>query len=180
MVNRFLNKKLKEEKGQSTIEFITTFFTAVSFVFLFLKTAINYTDGYMIHHATYMASRAYMAFDDNRDSLEEGDRNAYNHAREVFGQYVIEAMFPKVSVNELKDNSPSTVNNHAFVGMHSRFSQKFSLGAIAPKKEVLFISESFLGREPTRSESKEQICRAFAALGLQRCNRHVTIDDNGG
>ena len=67
----------KANKGQSTIEFILSFSTSVGFIFLFFKMALNFADGYMVHHATFLASRAYLVNDQDRDSVEEGDDRAF-------------------------------------------------------------------------------------------------------
>jgi hypothetical protein len=173
---------LKKQKGQSTIEFIMTFSAAVGFIFLFLKMAMNYTDGYMVHHATYMASRAYLVSDEDRKALEEGDARAMAKAREVFLKYMPNGLISGVTPTMLQENNPDPVRTryHAFVGLWIEFSQKFSLGFIGGKESIKFISESFLGREPTRSESRTQVCEAVKRLGLNRCDVHVTLEDNGG
>ena len=177
-----MNKNLKNNKGQSTIEFIMTFTAAVGFIFLFLKMAMNYTDGYMVHHATYMASRSYLVFDDERRSLEEGDKNAFAKAQKVFTAYMPDGLVSGVGIGSLKENNPdpAITKYHAFVGLWSEFTQKFSLGFVGGKESMRFISESFLGREPTRSESRNQVCEAIRGLGLSRCDVHVTLEDNGG
>lgn len=174
--------KLKNNKGQSTIEFILTFSMAVGFIFLFLKMAMNYTDGYMVHHATYMAARSYLVSDEQRASIEEGDQRALVKARDVFTRYLPEGLVAGASASQLQENNPdpSKTKFHAFVGLWTEFSQKFSLGFVGGKDSVRFVSEAFLGREPTRSETREQVCNAIKNLGLNRCDVHVTLEDNGG
>lgn len=171
----------KKDSGQSTIEFIMTFTAAVGFIFLFLKLAMNYTNGYMVHHATYMASRSYLVVDEERDSLTEGDTAAFQKAKQVFTRYMPVGLVNGVSAGELQVNSPDTTNFTAFIGLWVEFSQIFSLGFVGGKEPVVFRSESFLGREPTRSETIQQVCEAVkrAAPG-KKCNTHVTLDDNGG
>ena len=177
-----MDNNLKEEKGQSTIEFIMTFTAAVGFIFLFLKMAMNYTDGYMVHHATFLAARSYLVNDDNRRSLEEGDANALAKAKLVFTKYMPEGLVSGVNASQLKENNadPGRTKFHAFVGLWIEYSQKFSLGFVGSKESINMLSEAFLGREPTRSESRMQTCEAIRSLGLSRCDVHVTLEDNGG
>lgn len=172
--------KIKNDKGQSTIEFIMTFSAAVGFIFLFLKMAMNYTDGYMVHHATYMASRAYLVSDNNRDSIDEDDAQALAKAKDVFDRYLPEGLVPGVTSVLLKDNNPDLAKFKAFVGLYIEYTQKFSIGFVGGKAPVRFYSESFLGREPTRRETRNQICNAIKDQGLGACNVHVTLEDNGG
>lgn len=177
-----MGNNLKKNKGQSTIEFIMTFTVAVGFIFLFLKMALNYTDGFMVHHATFMASRAYLVSDEDRRSLEEGDSKAIEKARQVFTKYLPEGLVKGVETGSLKENNPDPGKTkfHAFVGVWIEFTQRFSMGFIGGKESIRFISESFLGREPTRSETRSQVCQAIMSLGLSKCDVHVTLEDNGG
>lgn len=171
-----------KNKGQSTIEFLMTFTAAVGFIFMFLKMALNYTDGYMVHHATFMAARSYMVIDRDRDNIEEGDAIAKNYASTVFTKYLPESFVKGVSAGMLQVNSPDPTQTkfRAFVGLYIAYSQKFSVGYVGGKSLVNFVSEAFLGREPTRSETKQQTCSAIKSLGLSSCSVHVTLEDNGG
>ena len=173
-----MENNLKHNRGQSTIEFIMTFTVAVGLIFLFLKMALNYTDGFMVHHATFMASRAYLVSDDDRQ--EGNDARALIKARQVFTKYMPENLVKGIDASMLKENNPSVVKFHAFVGVWVEFYQKFSLGFIGGKESIHFISESFLGREPTRIETRSQVCKAIQSIGLQNCDVHATLDDNGG
>lgn len=177
-----MGNKIKNSRGQSTIEFIMTFSAAVGFIFLFLKMAMNYTDGYMVHHATYMAARAYLVSDNNRNAVEEDDQQAVAKAREVFSRYLPEGLVTGVTKDLVKENNPDPglTKYPAFVGLYAEYTQKFSIGFVGGKSPVRFISEAFLGREPTRRETRDQVCRAIKDLGLSACNVHVTLEDNGG
>lgn len=177
--------KIKNNKGQSTIEFIMTFSAAIGFIFLFLKMAMNYTDGYMVHHATYMASRAYLVSDNNRNSTNEDDNQALTKAKNVFDRYLPQGLVSGVNSSMLKENNPDSTKFTAFIGLYVEYSQKFSIGFIGGKAPINFYSESFLGREPTRRETRDQICLAITSQGLSgkglsACNVHVTLEDNGG
>ena len=49
----------------------------------------------------------------------------------------------------------------------------------SPISDMRTISESFLGREPSRQECIERICEAFSAIDGGGCSSHTTIYDNG-
>jgi hypothetical protein len=167
-----------KEQGQSIIEFLMTITLLMAFCFLFLKIALNYTNGYVVHYANYMASRAYLVIDRNSNEPSGSDNEALTRARSVFDKYNIGAMISGFT-GELDANSPEEVSRNAFVGTLVEYSDIFSFSALmGGKTNVNFISESFLGREPTRAECVERICRMMQELGSD-CEYHVTLDDNG-
>ena len=175
-------KLIKNNKGQSTIEFILTFTSASGFIFLFYKMADNYANGYMVHHATYMASRTFLVADTETQQTVEGrDTNALDQAKLVFAKYMPEALL-KIN-GELKANNPSSDLLTPFIGVYIQFEQLFSISFIGGKDPVVFRSESFLGREPTRAESLAQVCEAIKLVDkgkLNACDQQATLDDNGG
>lgn len=172
--------KEKNNKGQSTIEFILTFTAAVGFIFLFLKMALNYTNGYMVHHATFMASRAYLVGDtESQQTVEGRDKNAFELAKSVFDKNLPEALIQGFD-GVLTENNPGVVKFSVFTGVWTEFTQIFSLGFVGGKDPVKFRSESFLGREPTRVESITQICTAIKTITLGSCDLQATLEDNGG
>ena len=173
-------KMKKNNKGQSTIEFILTFTAAVGFIFLFLKMALNYTNGFMVHHATYMASRSYLVSDEERyDNAGAGDAQAFQLAKAVFSKNLPDGLIQNFN-GVLKENNPDSVSLAVFVGVWVEFTQVFSLGFVGGKDPVVFRSESFLGREPTRAESAIQVCSAIKSVTGNGCSVHATLDDNGG
>ena len=114
-----MENNLKCNHGQSTIEFIMTFTVAVGLICFFLKMALNDTDGFMVHHATFMASRAYLVSDEDRQ--EGNDARAMVKARQVFTKYMPENLVIGVDASMLKENNPSVVKFHAFVGLWVEF-----------------------------------------------------------
>lgn len=171
---------IKNNKGQSTIEFILTFTAAVGFIFLFLKMALNYTNGYMVHHATYMASRAFLVGDtESQQTVEGRDKNAFELASIVFKKNLPEGLVPNFD-GELKANYPGAVPFGPFIGLWVEYSQPFSIGFVGGKDPVKFRSESFLGREPTRVESLSQTCMAIKTVTGGSCDLQATLEDNGG
>jgi hypothetical protein len=172
---------IKNDKGQSTIEFITTFSAAVGFIFLFLKMATNYTEGYMVHHATYMASRAFLVGDsESQQSIDGRDKVAFDLAKSVFKKNLASDKLIKNFNSELQHNFPGAGMLAPFIGVWIEYTQPFSIGFVGGKDPVTFRSESFLGREPTRVESIAQVCAAIKTVTESDCKTHATLDDNGG
>lgn len=173
---------MKNKKGQSTIEFLLTFTLSIGFIFLFLKMAMNYTNGFMVHHATYMAARAYLVNDAERQSDIENDNAAEVYAKKVFQIYLPSALVPEVNVNDTKAIHPAGGGStlEIFTGIITKFTTNFSVGFIGGKDKIELRSEAFLGREPTRTESTRQTCKAIMDIGITDCAHHTTLDDNGG
>jgi len=172
---------MKNSKGQSTIEFLLTFTVAVGFIFLFLKLAMNYTNGFMVHHANYMAARAYLVSDAERQSDVDNDQVAEASAIKVFKSYLPEALVPDINNGSTKAIHPSSGTLPIFTGIVTEFTANFSIGFIGGKEPIHMVSEAFLGREPTRTESNFQTCAAVMdSFGLSSCSIHTTLDDNGG
>jgi hypothetical protein len=176
---------MKNTKGQSTIEFILTFSGTIGFIMLFLKMSLNYTNGYIVQHAVFMASRAYLVHDNQLGDVNPGadsarDNAAATHAKNIFNKYLPTGLI-KGFDGTFKINQPPPDNIAAFVGAWVEFSQRFSIGFLGGTDTVPFRAESFLGREPTRFEGYFQTCAAIQAVVPEsNCNIHVTIDDNGG
>ena len=172
----------KKESGQSTIEFLLTFIFVLGFVFAALKLSFIYTNGYLVHYATFMASRAYMVVDNNSNQPGGSDGVAFRAAREVFRRFPLDKFIGGYDQN-LKANHPDDAgqnfDRNLYVGIYTNFSQKFGLSPLTTgQREVRFRSESFLGREPTRAECLKRVCEALRRLG-GNCENHSTVFDNG-
>ena len=170
---------MSSSKGQSTLEFILTFSMVFAFFFSFLKMALNYTDGYMVHYATFLASRTYMAADNEAPSVQASDPAAVKQAQAIFNKYLPSALISNLTAS-IKENNADTIQFPAFVGLWTLYSPVFSLGAIGGSSTVDLRSESFLGREPTRFEGYQQTCAAIKLVTQSGCATLATLDDNGG
>lgn len=173
---------MKNSKGQSTIEFLLTFTVAVGFIFLFLKMAINYTNGFMVHHANFMAARSYLVSDAERQSDADNDQMAEAAAKKVFKSYMPEQLIPEINAGSTKAYHPLATGTWSiYTGIVTEFTTSFTYGFIGGSEPIHLISEAFLGREPTRTESNAQTCKAIMdSFGLTSCAIHTTLDDNGG
>lgn len=165
----------KNQKGQSVIEFLLTFTVISGMLFFFVKMATGFTNGYMVHYATYMASRAFLSNDNPRTTDRDGA--AFNQAKAVYKRLLPEGLITGFN-GELKINDPESLNFKVFTGVYSEFTQVMSAGFVGGSEPVYHRSESFLGREPTRVEAIEQTCRAISILAGD-CETLATLDDNG-
>jgi hypothetical protein len=190
----------KCQKGQSTIEFILTFMFALGIVFMFVNIAINYSAGYLVHYATFMASRTYLTVDSaGGNSPADSSGLAKEEALNTFKRF-------KMGVIGVPDDAaknccslddgfyirgayegvnPSTA---LFVGAVSVFERPLSFfQSITGTTTGKLVSESFLGKDPVRLECWQRTCQAImlaisgnptaCSSGSQTID--VTVFDNG-
>jgi hypothetical protein len=172
-----LKKNFKNQDGQSTIEFIFTFAFGVSIIFLVFNASINYVSGYLTHYATFMASRAFLTDD---PGLTEVRPPTETLAREVFNQYALSVF--NVSSDGFRINMPveGDADQQLTVGAVTVYNRKIDIvGQVTGQKQIEMVSESFLGKEPTRAQCVERVC--FAITGGQSCNigMDITMYDDG-
>jgi hypothetical protein len=170
----------KKNKGQSTIEFIMTFTMVFAFFFLFLKMALNYTDGYLVHYATFIASRAYLTVDNDNQTTDAGagDGIALRYARKVFDTARVPLFI--TGFNSAPEANDPSKSFQVYTGIYTNYSTAFALGIVGGQEKMDLRSESFLGREPGRFETYEQTCNAIKTVTGRSCDIHATLDDNGG
>ncbi len=181
-----INKKtlIKTSNGQSLLEFIISFTMVFAVVYIFIRLAINMTNGYLVHYATFMASRTFLVWDNHADA-QGNDSVAAQKARESFEKYRVNLFVESVSaLGGLQFNFPNSGVKYPFVGTFVDFTQNLSFSNLLGGSEPLkFRSESFLGREPIRKDCLERICKTMEGAGLSKCsgNRipNVTFFDDG-
>ena len=173
-------------RGQSTIEFLTSFVFVFGLLFLFIKIAFNATNGYYVHYATFMASRAYMITDINSNTVGGADGRARINAKAVFDKFKIPLLLTGAENLTFNANPPQTGSSfrrNVFVGISVSYKDKFTfLKVLGGDNAMNLTSDSFLGMEPTRSECLEQICTALEETGLDNCGtdiNYTTFYDNG-
>lgn len=166
------------EAGQSTIEFLASFVFVFTLMVVLIRFALSAANGYMVHYATFMASRAYLVYDHNINSPDGADAPAFALAQQVFKSFKLGAFMGGVDP-VLKVNHPDFGGRSAYVGVYADFEQAFSIpklfGGSAPLK---LRSESFLGREPTRATCTDMVCKAMQEAGGV-CVKNSTFFDNG-
>lgn len=173
------------QSGQSTIEFIFSFVFAVSLILLVFNTSLNYAAGYVTHYATFMASRVFLTQDSNDTVEGPGDRSvAETAARETFEKYKLEVFGIDNSAFAVNDPGDVGAGEYLMIGAHTTFERKMDVvGRVTGQQKLQLISESYLGREPTRGVCAQRTC--FAITGQNGgchnngANLDITLFDDG-
>lgn len=182
IIQQINGRNIQGEDGQSTIEFLVSFTLVLGFLFAFLKLAIVYTNGYLVHYVTFQASRAYMITERGSNSPAGSDSASKDAAEELFDAYKIETIIPGFSGRPIIEDPESNLGNakNLYVGVRVEFEEYISIPGGNAKINFPLTSESYLGKEPTHAECFERICRAFSDLpGVNGCMAHTTVADNG-
>lgn len=175
----------KNEKGQSTIEFIIVSVFAFGFLAIFIQLAINLSGGFFVHYATFMASRTFLVADfadSNADRSYTGP--VENITTEVFEEYNVKPYGVYDPNASLRINSIPNGNTNEFIytGVVYKYTQPMSVfGIYGANAQSTMVSESFLGKEPTRGECLERIRFVMRQLNFLDAvqDKHVTVFDNG-
>lgn len=174
-------RKLLDDSGQSTTEFLAAFIFAIVIILVFLKIAINLVNGYVVHYAVYNASRTYLVWDNFSNTPANSDQAAWKAAQATFLAYPLDKIIPELDVSKLT-RIPPTFSNPVFTGIWIEWETPFGvskmIGGIQPVK---YRSESFLGREPSVSQCLKKVCDAMADVDPSQnaCDIHTTAFDNG-
>lgn len=177
------NKKLvHSELGQSTVEFILTFAFGVSLILVIFNSALNYATGYLVQYATFMASRVYLTADNHTGTIGAVGpslSNSIEKARGAYNNYNLNIFIPdgQFTVNPA---GATDASSYLTVGAYTKFELSIDvLGRIAGQQKLEMVSESFLGKEPTRAECATRVCKAVT--GQESCDEtmDVTLFDNG-
>ncbi len=178
--------KALNQRGQSTIEFIFTFVFGVSVILVIFNGAMNHATGYLVHYATFMASRSYLTGDNYLGTFGGAEVDGFQsqaeaRAREVFNQYNL-GIF-KIDPNGFKVNHASggmPISHYLTVGTLTVFEQPIDVvGRVAGQSKLFLESQSYLGKEPTRFSCALQMCRAVTAGESCRADMDVTLFDDG-
>lgn len=170
------------QHGQSTIEFIFAFAFGVSVVFMVFNTALNYATGYLVHYATFMASRAYLVADTNLGQVGIATPPPANVAYEVYNQYRLDIFdIPTSGFAINQQSSTQDPAEYLTVGARTLFERPIdALGRVVGSGKLEFVSESFLGKEPTRAQCATRVCFAITGAECSGTSTYdVTLYDNG-
>lgn len=179
------NTLKKDERGQSTIEFVMTFAFVVMFLGVFVRFAINTTNGYIVHYVTYQASRVMLVADNNAASESSTDTASRTVARNMFKSYL-----PDFPLNKVRISHPTSIgegpdSDNLFSGVRAEFELPFALAAMGGEQPLKLVSESFLGRIPPMGYCRKQVCKAIdIAIGTSDAcsgeeSKNITVVDNG-
>ena len=173
--------KKTSQAGQSTIEFILCFSFGVSIILLVFNSAMNYTTGYLVHYATFMASRTYLTaelYGGNAGNTTTA--KAESEARDTFDQYQLGVF--DVPSSALNFNSPGNLNasEYLLVGAYTSFTKNIdALGQVTGQATLNYVSESFLGKEPTRAICLQRVCHAITGGNECQSSDDFTVFDDG-
>ncbi len=161
--------------GQSTIEFIFAFSFGVSIVLVVFNSSMNHISGYLAHYATFMASRTYLVQDSYLGNFDEGAslNGTIQKATDVFKSYNL-AIFSIPDSGFAINPANGDITNYYKVGAKTSFEKDIDvLGKVMGNKKVNLISESFLGKEPTRNMCAIRVCQAIT--GQRNCTIEMDI-----
>jgi hypothetical protein len=173
----------KHQEGQSTVEFIFAFVFGVSIILMVFNSSMNYISGYLAHYATFMASRAYLVQDSFLGvyQAEASLSGAEGVAREVFSTYNLGIFGIKptdMTINRV--NGPVSASDYYKVGAKTIFEKNIDLvGKIVGEKKVKFVTESYLGKEPTRNVCAMRVCKAITNSEACNLKMDITLFDDG-
>lgn len=173
------------QQGQSTVEFIVTFAFGVSLVFVIFNTSINYATGYLVQYATFMGSRVYLTSDSHIGSVGDVAPSlsfSAQRAEEAFKVYnlsMIKIPNENFKINKVEDVDGDNQKNLT-VGAYTTFEVPMDvLGRVAGQKKLELVSESFLGKEPTRAECATRVCEAITGQDDCSMSMDITLYDDG-
>lgn len=175
---------IKNQEGQSTVEFILTFAFGLSLILMVFNSAMNYATGYLVQYATFMASRVYLTADNFTGNMAGTPSGNFEYSRrmatETFNTYrlgVFNIPESSFNINEAGSTNPSS---YLTVGGYTKFDLSIDpMGRLAGQKKLEMVSEAFLGKEPTRAECAKRTC--YGIKGSSSCARDddITTYDNG-
>jgi hypothetical protein len=165
----------KNEKGQSTIEFILTFSFAIGISFLFISQTLNLTIGFLVHYGTYMGGRTFLTHDNSSNELSSVLATAGNAAKKSFARYGLTRFDIKPVVEVISPEQGTSL----FSGITAQYQRLLTpYKMVGGGKKATYHSEGFLGKEPTRNQCFQLTC---TAMGLSACTeaKDITLFDNG-
>ena len=169
---------MRNNKGQSTAEFILAFAFMALFVIVFIQMAENYVKGYVIHYAAFMTSRSFMVQDAGGSNSSDGVAKTNSES------LVLRKMLKVNNKLKVQFRNPDSGGKKLFSGTVLTFSESFSPSEmVGGTDKVRFVSESFLGRTFATSECAANIClllKETISGGAVECNSgFMTLYDNG-
>ena len=184
-----IDPMINKSGGQSTIEFLFAFIFAIGFIVAFVQLAISSGYGFLVQHATFQAARSFLVYDNNAANPQTSDRAAREYALGVL--FSERYGLPAINLGQNSDLT-TQINDfdsgalYEYVGLVARFEIKISpLPFVGGNQKVQFVSESFLGREPSKGACYNRLCQeVYSSLNeMNACtgndNFFITLYDNG-
>lgn len=166
----------RNEYGQATVEFLLTFTLSFIFIMFFLSLALNLTSGYMAHLATFSASRVFLVYDENTNGdYGRVDRAAANQGVLEFNKYQLNELGKIAGIKGKPSFNMPEASKYEYVGAKLSFEKEFSfIKVLVGEKKLNLLTESFLGREPTRLTCLDSVKKQ-----VENNTKFNTLYDNG-
>ena len=187
---------LVNKRGQSTVEFVLTLVLITTIMFFFIKISLFFAYANYVQYATYMSSRAYLSSGLNKQDQRQRARTVIQPMVTSGQGRTGEPRWPGIAVpvgqgaqglkgvgigaGEQLQEEFSDPSLNWQVGVRYDFKGDFFLDPFKSEGQqettTNLTSESWLGREPTRSE-----CRQFLEnlQGRGRIEGKKLLFDNG-
>jgi hypothetical protein len=176
---------MKSQAGQSTIEFIFTFVFGVSIIFMVFNTSLNYSTGYLVHYATFMASRVYLVSDSSLGEVANpagAMNNTEQDAIDTYNKYRLDIFKiggDKFELNTLNSAGSDTAE-YITVGARTIFDLRIdAIGKVLGQSTLELVSESFLGHEPARAQCANRTCVGITNGTSCTNSMDITLYDDG-
>lgn len=175
------SKLLQNERGQSAIEFVLVIGFALGVTFLFMAQTFNATKGYLLHYATFTASRVYLTYDDGTQAIGSTYDKAEARAREQLSSFELDSLFGINSVCKFRDYRDRSA---LFTGVICEFETPTNFfPLVGGGQDAKLVSESFLGKEPVRTTCYQLLCETMTgnrtSCTSQSESMDITLYDNG-
>jgi hypothetical protein len=116
---------IKKQDGQSTIEFILTFTFGMSAILLIFNSAMNYTVGYLVHYATFMASRTFLTVDTDSNTSTQSISAARSEAQTTFNRFALNKFgVPPSALNFRSPSDFMSSSEYLMVGAYTTYQSK--------------------------------------------------------
>lgn len=156
--------RLRNEKGQSTVEFALAMGLMMGFILFFIQVCLIFSYGNLVHYATFMAARAYLAAGPEDDDQKERAKDVIIRLlKKSKGQPGLEKYpfiargdggdgdVPGLTIGPGSRFDPKDASLSWMQGVRYRFRGKVSLVPIGNGRGsanfVTLTSESWLGKE---------------------------------
>jgi hypothetical protein len=173
---------LRDESGQSLVEFALSIFLVFGLLFFFIQLALMLSWGNFVQYATFMSARAYLSGGVNRGDQEERAQDVLRRMVKR-GNLSTDDRFPAIARGYQGDDA---IVKGASIGAGPGFSEtayalSWMQGVRYTFRSRLFVlpvgkasdvasgqvtltSESWLGREPTYQECKSVMDRLMGQI----------------
>lgn len=122
-----------------------------------------------------------MTQDSNQNVWSAGSRtSAIKSANDTFKKYNLSIFGIQDTAFKINDDQSVSAGEYLMIGAYAQFTRKMDMvGQITGQSRLELISESFLGREPTRGVCASRVCKAIT--GQPDCSGvlDITLFDNG-